>query len=245
MDTSSLIDLARSELLRGNKKRVREYLRIAIAQNKLNEEAWLLFADAAESKTDEYTCLNNVIKINPNNLIATQRLQSFILSLPPPKEKQIITNKNIIILAGAITLTIICMCFVSSASIYFIERPNIQQFYSLPSPTYLKIISTQPPVENTDEDEGMLAINTVKNYTVGGGMKMTEGIGLVLTIYINEGHEIDTSTFRWTYQKNNSLSYIVRFYFIADGSEENAEWLCSNVGIVTPRNDWASAFMAE
>jgi hypothetical protein len=59
-----------------------------LEKDKLNEEAWLLFADASETKSDELICLQNVKRINPNNAIANQRLQSLINIELPPKEKK-------------------------------------------------------------------------------------------------------------------------------------------------------------
>jgi hypothetical protein len=51
----------------GKKQEARAVLRGIISIEKRNERVWLLFAKVAAKKEDEILCLENVLKINPNN----------------------------------------------------------------------------------------------------------------------------------------------------------------------------------
>ena len=59
---------------KGNKFEARALLRKIIQNDKKNEQAWLLFSRVAEKREHEIQCLENVLKINPNNEQARIRL---------------------------------------------------------------------------------------------------------------------------------------------------------------------------
>jgi hypothetical protein len=59
----------------GNNRQAREIIRNILSIDRKNESAWLLFSRVAEKQSHEILCLNNVLKINPNNEYAINRLQ--------------------------------------------------------------------------------------------------------------------------------------------------------------------------
>jgi tetratricopeptide (TPR) repeat protein len=74
MDSFSDFSKAEEYAKLGRKKDARAILRQILSINNRDEKAWILFADVAEKKEDEINCLNNVLRINPNNDDAKQRL---------------------------------------------------------------------------------------------------------------------------------------------------------------------------
>jgi tetratricopeptide (TPR) repeat protein len=74
MDQPTDIESANNLIQSGRKKEARELLRKILAIDNRNERAWMLFADASEKKEHEIECLKNVLKINPNNEDAKQKL---------------------------------------------------------------------------------------------------------------------------------------------------------------------------
>jgi len=88
MEKGAELQRAREYANKGNKFEARELLRKIIQNDKRNEQAWLLFSQVAEKQEHEIQCLENVLKINPNNEQARIRLS--LLRTPP-----IIDEKNL------------------------------------------------------------------------------------------------------------------------------------------------------
>ena len=76
MDINEQISEAQKLISSGNKRAARDRLRKVIAIDSQNESAWMLFAKAAEKPEHEIQCLRNVLKINPMNNEAKQRLKA-------------------------------------------------------------------------------------------------------------------------------------------------------------------------
>jgi hypothetical protein len=74
MNINSDIEKARKFIDLGKKFEARSILRQILQVDNHNEQAWLLFSKVAEKKDQEIYCLNNVIKINPNNEEANAEL---------------------------------------------------------------------------------------------------------------------------------------------------------------------------
>jgi hypothetical protein len=81
MDKEAELQRAREYVNKGKKVEAREILRTIIQTDKRNEQAWLLFSQVAEKQEHEILCLENVLKINPNNEQARKKLA---LLRPPP-----------------------------------------------------------------------------------------------------------------------------------------------------------------
>ncbi|MBI5568192.1 MAG: PH domain-containing protein [Chloroflexi bacterium] len=65
--------------------RARNLLSQAIKADPLNEEAWLLFADLAEKPDHAIYSLEQVLKINPVNMTAVDRLSALKTPAPAPR----------------------------------------------------------------------------------------------------------------------------------------------------------------
>jgi len=75
---ANLLEQARQE---ANPARARALLSQAIKTDPKSEVAWLLFSEVAEKNEHAIYCLEQVLKINPENLLAAQQLQ--LLKAPP------------------------------------------------------------------------------------------------------------------------------------------------------------------
>jgi membrane protein YdbS with pleckstrin-like domain len=84
----ALIDQAKHAKSRNDVVRARSILSQAIKADPRNEEAWLLFADVAEKKEHAIYSLEQVLKINPVNMKALDRLNALknpiVPSAAPP-----------------------------------------------------------------------------------------------------------------------------------------------------------------
>ena len=83
MDTKSAFEQALLLAQGGDKKRARRILREVVQQEPHNEAAWLLFAEFAEAPEQKIAWLEHVLKINPDNVIAHERLTNLRPSLAP------------------------------------------------------------------------------------------------------------------------------------------------------------------
>ena len=88
------IELAANYVNTGKKKEAREILRNILSIDNRNERAWMIFADAAEKKEHEIKCLINVLKINPNNEEAKQRLFLLNNSITDNENQSQVINKR-------------------------------------------------------------------------------------------------------------------------------------------------------
>ena len=76
MDVESALEQAAGAIRQGNKRQAQIILAEVIRQEPRNEAAWLLLADAVERKEHAIDCLERVLKFDPNNQIARERLAS-------------------------------------------------------------------------------------------------------------------------------------------------------------------------
>ncbi len=83
METNLALEQAQLAVQRGDKKRARSILREVIRQEPRNEAAWLLLAEFAEKPEHTVAWLEHVLKINPNNVVAREKLATLgVLSTP-------------------------------------------------------------------------------------------------------------------------------------------------------------------
>jgi len=75
MDIDNILEQAQLAATQSQKKKARSLLREYMKVDLRNELAWLLFASVAESEIDETACLMRVLRINPNNAAAKNRLE--------------------------------------------------------------------------------------------------------------------------------------------------------------------------
>lgn len=74
MDIELTLEQALLAAQLGDKKRARNILRAVIRQEPHNEKAWLLYADFAEKPEQAAAWVEQALKINPNNVMARQKL---------------------------------------------------------------------------------------------------------------------------------------------------------------------------
>jgi tetratricopeptide (TPR) repeat protein len=74
MDNELTLEQALLAAQLGDKKRARSILRAVIRQEPHNEKAWLLYADFAEKPEQATAWVEHTLKINPNNVMARQKL---------------------------------------------------------------------------------------------------------------------------------------------------------------------------
>ena len=77
MDISTSLEQVRTLIRRGKNRKARSLLREIATLDPKNEEMYLLFAKVAEKREQTIYCLEQVIKINPNNLIARSELANY------------------------------------------------------------------------------------------------------------------------------------------------------------------------
>jgi len=75
MDIDQELSLASQYQQIGKNYEARTILRNILAVDRRNEQAWLLFSEVAEKPAHEIQCLQTVLKINPANAYAAQKLQ--------------------------------------------------------------------------------------------------------------------------------------------------------------------------
>ncbi len=74
MDNDLTLEQALLAAQLGDKKRARSILRAVIRREPQNERAWLLFAEFAEKPEQAAAWVEHTLKINPNNVMARQKL---------------------------------------------------------------------------------------------------------------------------------------------------------------------------
>ncbi len=74
METNLALEQAQLAAQYGDKKKARSILREVIRQEPRNEAAWLLLAEFAEKPEHTAAWLEHVLKINPNNTVAREKL---------------------------------------------------------------------------------------------------------------------------------------------------------------------------
>ena len=87
MDTELTLEQALLAAQLGDKKRARSILRAVIRQEPQNERAWLLFAEFAEKPEQAAAWVDHTLRINPNNVMARQKL-AMLGSFTGPKALQ-------------------------------------------------------------------------------------------------------------------------------------------------------------
>ena len=83
METNPALEQAQLAVQRGDKKRARSILREVIRQEPRHEAAWLLLAEFAEKPGHTVAWLEHVLKINPNNAVAREKLATLGVLSPP------------------------------------------------------------------------------------------------------------------------------------------------------------------
>jgi hypothetical protein len=156
MDINEKLIIARQYSHQGKKIAARRLLRSVISLDPQNEMAWQLFCDVAENKKDEIYCLRVVLKINPSNQWASQRLAELTSQLVSSEEpnksllKSFTSRVNLrlallfgifffIIILALVTFSQMKQYWGSGHSVPAIEKPTA------PVPTTEIITTITPP----------------------------------------------------------------------------------------------------
>lgn len=77
----ALIAAGRDKLTQGDSTEAYNLLRQAAALDPHDEQVWLALLDVVQTEEDRRICLQNIAKINPNNVAAAQQLRMLELFL--------------------------------------------------------------------------------------------------------------------------------------------------------------------
>jgi tetratricopeptide (TPR) repeat protein len=103
MDIESELEKVRYYINSGKYREARNILRNIIINDRQNEIAWMLFSYTAENNKHRLQCLENVLKINPNNQDAIQQKLKVLEEIINEKDSNKSQN-HIIILFGSIII---------------------------------------------------------------------------------------------------------------------------------------------
>jgi|GEM_PF-3808554 len=117
MDVNSAFESAKRAAMQGNKYKARSILREIVKVQPRNEAAWLLFADIAEKPEHTIQCLKQVLKFNPNNEIAREKLAKYSHSETDPHPNKA-SSPNL-----WRTFATICVVGIVIATVYAMTRP--------------------------------------------------------------------------------------------------------------------------
>jgi len=136
MNIDEEIDIATQFANQGNNRKAREILRNVLAIDNKNESAWLLFSKVAEKQSHEILCINNVLKINPNNEYAINRLRNIENTKISNKNTNNLLNVSSMQLIKKVALILFAVILVCIVSIFLLfiafsnntsAIPNTQQ----------------------------------------------------------------------------------------------------------------------
>jgi len=84
MDTNPTLEQAARAVISGNKSQAQVILAELLRREPKNEEAWLYLAELVEKKEYAIDCLERVLRINPSNKTAREKLLRLTkIDLPP------------------------------------------------------------------------------------------------------------------------------------------------------------------
>ena len=111
MDEMQVLRLAREAITQGDKAAGRRLLGQAIGINPRSETAWLWLSAIEDDPSHERECLERVLKINPNNLVARQHLEKLTAAqvqvppvTPPTSDQAPITSIPVTPIPGSTTV---------------------------------------------------------------------------------------------------------------------------------------------
>jgi hypothetical protein len=110
MDIEAELVKAQELANHGKKQDSRTVLRRILAIDKRNERVWLLFAKVAAKKEDEILCLENVLKINPNNSEAIDGLMKLRGINPNPPEPEVLPQSLPLIASNISEFNVVKKC---------------------------------------------------------------------------------------------------------------------------------------
>ena len=127
MDIKSALNRARALVNQGKKKQARNLLREIAKLDPKNEEIYLLFAKVTEKREQTIYCLEQVVKINPNNLIALSELANYRSASRTSRSKGL----NIGVVGFLVLIAVALLAWVitidsSDSSLPSENQPNIK-----------------------------------------------------------------------------------------------------------------------
>jgi tetratricopeptide (TPR) repeat protein len=204
MDTKSTFENAVSAAKNGDKYRARQILRELIKSDPKNENAWLLFAEVAEKRDDSIRCLKQVVKINPNNDIAREKLLRYSTS-PTLSFPRI--NRSILQVVGVVIVFVIILVLINWNRFFY--KGNPEDAYSFASSfAYSQMFISQPGYygsfcggekSDTSEEWHNLRVTDLGNgkYQVVGAVKAGDYYCLYETSYFSATVAYNRQTRTW------------------------------------------------
>ena len=103
--STDLLNQAISFSKSGDKSGARRLLELVIDREPNNETAWIWMTDVVESGYERTVCLEKVLSINPNNLLAKEGLQRLALAKSPPpapttETERAVSSPNLLVTPG-------------------------------------------------------------------------------------------------------------------------------------------------
>jgi hypothetical protein len=132
MNIPDAISKAQDYIRLGNNRAARDLLRKVLAEDRKNEEAWLLFAKAAETPKHEAQCLEKVLWINPQNTYALQRKEQVSLFIAEKKKHLSLSWK--LLLVSGLSICFLGVMIFGCYGIYQFVLPGILAPQATPVP---------------------------------------------------------------------------------------------------------------
>lgn len=83
-----LLERGRTAFLDGDTRRAHDLWRKAAMYQPYDEKIWLALLRVVENDADRRVCLENILRINPENDLATSQLAALTDETPPPTPKR-------------------------------------------------------------------------------------------------------------------------------------------------------------
>lgn len=190
----------------GDRKKARIYLLRAVREEPNNEHAWGWLSNTAETNDEKIHCLQQVVKINPQNTSAQKLLSELEISQIPTSKKplnapttqrvgtnppssifsQMTSSNQGLLILGMGTIILLLLCVV----VYLVYPRSSRKQESLPEPTIEQPVSSGLP--------GTILVNNwrfvISEIRTDRGKDPSRKMVVLIGNLYNEGRASDTFT---------------------------------------------------